>query len=164
MNLVRLLTAFSVIIGGFVFCHSSAFAQLFAILNGGNEIDPTTGVANAGDPDGSGLAGVLIRNTDPTLCYAILVTGIDTPTEAHIHEGAAGVNGPVVVPLTPPENGNPGDSEECISPDMTVLTRILQNPAGFYVNVHDAAFPNGAIRGQLLGSSPASPAKSKTRR
>ena len=164
MNVLRLLTALAVVFGIFVFNHSPAFAQLFAILNGGNEIDPTTGVANAGDPDGSGMAAVLIRDTDPTLCYAILVTGIDTPMAAHIHEGAAGVNGPVVVPLTPPETGNPGESEECISADAAVLTRIRQNPAGFYVNVHDAAFPNGAIRGQLLGSSPASAARSKTGR
>jgi CHRD domain len=163
MNVLRLLTALAVVFGIFVFNHSPAFAQLFAILSGGNEVD-TAGVANAGDPDGSGMAVVLIRDTDPTLCYAILVTGIDTPTLAHIHEGAAGVPGPVVVDLTPPQTGNPGESEECISADATVLTRIRQNPAGFYVNVHDAAFPNGAIRGQLLGSTPASPARSKTRR
>ena len=163
MNLLRLLTALAVVIV-FVFSHSPAFAQLFATLQGGNEIDPTTGVANAGDPDGTGLAGVLIRDTDPTLCYAILVTGIDTPTAAHIHEGAAGVNGPVVVTFTPPATGNPGELEECISADATVLTRIRQNPAGFYVNVHDAVYPNGAIRGQLLGSSPASSARGKTRR
>src|SRR5512132_3072622 len=163
MNVLRVLTALAVAFGIFVFNHSPAFAQLFAILSGGNEVD-TAGVANAGDPDGSGMAVVLSRATDPTLGYAILVTGIDTPTLAHIHEGAAGVPGPVVVDLTPPQTGNPGESEECISADATVLTRIRQNPAGFYVNVHDAAFPNGAIRGQLLGSTPASPARSKTRR
>lgn len=163
MNVLKLLTALAVAFGFFVFSHSPAFAQLFTMLSGGHEVN-TAGVANAGDPDGSGMAVVLIRDAAPTLCYAILVTGIDTPTAAHIHEGAAGVNGPVVVTLKPPKTGNPGESEDCISADAAVLTRIRQNPAGFYVNVHDAAFPNGAIRGQLLGSSPASPARSKTPR
>src|SRR5512132_2587314 len=110
MNFHRLLTAFAALIGVFVFGHSPAFAQLSTVLLGGNEVS-STGVANAGDPDGSGSATVLIRDT--TLCYGILVTGIDTPTLAHIHEGAAGVNGPVVVDLTPPQTGNPGGAEEC---------------------------------------------------
>ena len=163
MNIRRLPTTFAVVIGVFVFSHSPAFAQLSTVLLGGNEVD-ANGVANAGDPDGIGTAAVLIRDTDPSLCYAILVTGIDTPTAAHIHEGAAGVNGPVVVPFEPPATGDPGEMGECITADAAVLARIRQNPAGFYVNVHNAAYPGGAIRGQLLGSSPAPSARSRSRR
>jgi hypothetical protein len=155
MTLRRLFTAFAVVIGVFVFSHSPAFAQLFAFLSGGNEVSDM-GEANFGDPDGSGTATVLIRGT--TLCYAILLTGIDIPTDAHIHEGAAGVNGPVVIALVPPETGDPGDTSACIPADPTVLTNISQNPAGFYVNVHNSAFPGGAARGQLFGSPPATPA------
>jgi hypothetical protein len=149
MNLRRLLTAFAVVIGVFVFSHSPAFAQLFAVLLGGNEVSDA-GDANVGDPDGRGTATVLFRDTDTTLCYAILVTGIDTPTLAHIHEGAAGVNGPVVVTFAPPETGDPGESSDCVPADATVLTNIRQNPAGFYVNVHNGAYPGGAVRGQLF--------------
>jgi hypothetical protein len=69
MNLQRLLTAFAVFIGVFVFGHSPAFAQLFTVLLGGNEVS-NAGAANAGDPDGGGTATVLIRDTDATLCYA----------------------------------------------------------------------------------------------
>ena len=159
MNLLRV---FALVIGVLGFSHSPAFAQVFAVLMGANEVD-TAGNANAGDPDGNGIAGMVSRDTDATLCYAILVTGIDAPTAAHIHEGAAGVNGPIVVTLRPPDADDPGESSECIPADMAVLTRILQNPAGFYVNVHNAAYPDGAIRGQLLGSNPASPTRSRSR-
>jgi hypothetical protein len=102
MNFHRLLTAFTALIGVFAFGHSPAFAQLSTVLLGGNEVSKA-GAANAGDPDGSGTATVLIREIDATLCYAILVTGIETPTLAHIHQGAAGTNGPIVIPLTPPD-------------------------------------------------------------
>jgi CHRD domain len=164
MNLQILLTA-SIFIGVLVFGHSPAFAQLSTVLLGGNEVSDA-GAANAGDPDGSGTATVLIRDTDATLCYAILVTGIDTPTLAHIHEGAAGTNGPILVPLNPP-TGDPGVVSDCITGvDATLLNNIRQNPLGFYVNVHTDAFPSGAVRGQLLGSTfvaPPAPAKARTR-
>jgi hypothetical protein len=164
MTLRRLFTAFAVVIGVFVFSHSPAFAQLFAFLSGGNEVSDM-GEANFGDPDGSGTATVLIR-ADTTLCYAILVTGIDIPTLAHIHEGAAGTNGPIRVPLNPP-TGDPGVVSDCITGvDATLLNNIRQNPLGFYVNVHTDAFPSGAVRGQLLGSTfvaPPAPARARTR-
>jgi CHRD domain len=151
MNFHRLLTAFAALIGVFVFGHSPAFAQLFTVLLGGNEVSDA-GAANAGDPDGGGTATVLIGDTDPTLCYAILVTGIDTPTAAHIHEAAAGTNGPIVVPLDPPDAGDPGQSSDCITDaDAAVVDRIRKNPLGFYVNVHNDAYPTGAVRGQLFG-------------
>src|SRR5512132_847520 len=88
MNLQILLSA-SIFIGVLVFGHSPAFAQLSTVLLGGNEASDAA-AANAGDPGGSGTATVLIRGADATLCYAIVVTGIDTPTLAHIHEGATG--------------------------------------------------------------------------
>jgi hypothetical protein len=116
-----LATAFATLIGVFVFGHSPAFAQLLTVLLGGNEVSDA-GLANAGDPDGGGMATVLIRDT--TLCYGILVSGIATPTAAHIHEGAAGVNGAIVVPLVPPETGDPGESSECVPVDAALLGRI----------------------------------------
>jgi hypothetical protein len=145
MNIRRFLTAVAVLAGAVVLSHSVAFAQAtvppsFAVLLGGNEVS-NTGDANAGDPDGHGSATVIIRGT--TLCFAILVNGIDRPTAAHIHQGAAGTNGPVVVTLTAPSTGNPGTSSGCI-------TGVRAAPGAFYVNVHTARFPNGAIRGQLF--------------
>jgi CHRD domain len=121
---------------------------LFSVLLGGNEVSPE-GEANAGDPDGRGSATVLIRGT--TLCFGIAVDRIDKPTLAHIHQAPAGVNGPIVVDLIPPTNGNPGTSSRCIpNLDRELLKEIQQHASGFYVNVHNDPYPAGAIRGQLF--------------
>jgi CHRD domain len=149
MNVRRILTAFAAVISIFMFGHSPAFAQLFAVLLGGNEVSAVD-EANAGDPDGSGTATVVFGET--TICYAIVVRGIDPATLAHIHEGAAGINGPIQVILSPPtpalETG--ATSSDCVPVDAVLLNNIRQNPTGFYVNVHNDAYPDGAVRGQLF--------------
>jgi hypothetical protein len=122
--------------------------QLFAVLNGRNEVSPTTGQLGAGDPNGYGAAAV-ITVTANRLCFVIAVHDIDRPIAAHIHEAPAGKNGPIRVPLTPPTSGNPGTSTGCVTVDPGLLTRIRNTPKQFYVNVHTRAFPAGAIRGQL---------------
>jgi hypothetical protein len=139
-----------------IFAASHAMAQgasparppFFAVLLGGNEVTDD-GAANAGDPDGVGSATVLIDGT--TLCFGLTVNNIDKPTAAHIHQAPAGVNGPIVVPLTAPEGGNPGASSDCIrNVDPDVLGEIRGFSGRFYVNVHTEKFPAGAIRGQLF--------------
>jgi len=160
MILGRLLAAAVVCTGMIALVHSTASAQgtpLFAVLAGGNEVNPT-GEANAGDTNAFGSATVIIRGSD-TLCWAILVTGLDTPNAAHIHGARAGINGPIRVILEPPENavgqnsGNPGTSSGCItdaSTDFVATLRSLKaNPANFYINVHSGNFPGGGVRGQL---------------
>ena len=120
----------------------------FAVLLGGHEVSPE-GQANAGEPKGVGSATVLIDGT--TLCFGLTVNNLDQPTAAHIHRGVAGVNGPIVVPLTPPESGDPGASSACIPEvDPELLQEIRGRPGGFYVNVHTEQFPAGAVRGQLF--------------
>ncbi|MBI2261087.1 MAG: CHRD domain-containing protein [Caulobacterales bacterium] len=110
-----------------------------------------TGAAEApgpGDADGSGSATVRI---DPLaagrVCYDLSVSGIATATAAHIHRGALGVPGPVVVTLTPPAAGS---SSGCVDVAAGLGAEILAMPAGFYVNVHNAPYPDGAVRGQLV--------------
>jgi hypothetical protein len=120
---------------------------LFADLNGRNELDTTTLQPGAGDPDGFGSASVTINGT--SLCFGITVGNLDTPVMAHIHKGRKVENGPVVVPLTPPTAGNPGASSACVTVDSTLAAAILAHPKGYYVNVHTALFPAGAVRGQL---------------
>jgi CHRD domain len=128
---------------------SAQDAQLFAVLLGGNEVGPT-GQAAAGDPDGSGAAAVSLVAADQ-LCFSILVNRLDPPALAHIHQGVAGTNGPIVVNLAPPVAGDFGHVSGCVPGiDPNLLESIRRTPAEFYVNVHTGAFPAGAVRGQLF--------------
>lgn len=108
-------------------------------------------VPGPGDPDASGFATVTIQGT--TITYSILVNGITTPTAAHIHSGAFGVAGPIVVGLNP-TFGAGCASGTVMNVDATLIGQILANPAAFYVNVHSTEFPGGAVRGQLGNASP----------
>lgn len=108
-----------------------------------------TGVAEVpgpGDPDGSGTATVAVNQGQGEVCFVLTVADIAPATAAHIHRGAAGVAGPVVVPLVPPTDGT---STGCASADRSLLKAIRQNPEDYYVNVHNADLPAGAVRGQL---------------
>ncbi|MBL0156542.1 MAG: CHRD domain-containing protein [Bryobacterales bacterium] len=80
-------------------------------------------------------------------------------TMMHIHRGAAGANGPVVI-----DSGLPAAIEKTTAgvvrtsgqvaannaTALAALKEALQNPAGFYVNMHTTRSPSGEIRGQLM--------------
>lgn len=124
---------------------AASFGQSFsAILTGAAE------VPGPGDADGSGLAVVTITGT--TVRYTLFVQGINPPTAAHIHRGGSSVPGPVVVNFNPVFAGG-GAFGEVSGVDQGLINEILGNPAGFYVNVHTADFPDGAIRGQLISAA-----------
>jgi CHRD domain len=147
------ILAFLAALAGLVVLGSSAAsaqdAQLFAVLNGGNEVGPT-GLAAAGDLDGAGNAAVSLVAAD-LLCFTILVNHLDPPAMAHIHQGVTGTNGPIVVNLVPPVGGELSASARCVPGiDPILLESIRRSPAEFYVNVHTGAFPAGAVRGQLF--------------
>jgi hypothetical protein len=99
-----------------------------------------------GDPDGSGFAFITLNQGLGMVCWELSVTDIAPATAAHIHRAPAGVPGPVVVPLSPPTDGF---SSGCISADRDLIKEIRQSPEEFYVNVHNADYPAGAVRGQL---------------
>jgi CHRD domain len=111
-----------------------------AILTGGQE------VPGPGDRDGVGAAGVVINVDRARICYVLAVRKLDTVTAAHIHEGAKGVAGGIVVPLRAPVRGL---SADCVTVEQSLASAIAENPSGYYVNVHTEMFPAGAIRGQL---------------
>ena len=119
----------------------AALAQSYStVLTGSAE------VPGPGDTDGSGISVVTINGT--TITYSLLLQNIAAPTAAHIHRGPAGVAGPVVVNLAPSFSGlNATGTVTGVA--QALIDEIKANPAGFYVNVHNAAFPDGAVRGQL---------------
>jgi hypothetical protein len=111
------------------------------VLTGANEV-------GGGDPDGYGKAEVTISDKFDQVCYEISdLRGLDQITMAHIHFGRAGTNGPPVLTLT---KSNEGRWQGCKDGKEWTENRINGNPADFYVNVHTTAYPNGAIRGQLM--------------
>lgn len=136
--------------------------QLFAadgtahsfLLNGEHEVDGE-GNDNQGDPDGFGGGAVFLTGVPGEVCYVVGFEGIGLPLSgAHIHEAPAGANGGVAHPLVI----GPGDAEgfaHCDrGVDQVLLDRIAADPTGFYVNLHNADYPNGAIRGQLVSAGP----------
>ena len=104
-------------------------------------------VPGPGDPDGTGTADVTIIDATDNLCYELKVANIAPATAAHIHRGARGVAGPPVVTLEPPTDG---EQDKCMVAPQAIADEIEANPSNFYVNVHNAEYPNGAVRGQLI--------------
>lgn len=98
-----------------------------------------------GDPDGSGGFTVELDPETNDFCYALWTEKTAKPTAAHVHSGAAGADGPVVVTLEVTGKGN----DMCIAVDKDKLDPIAAKPEDFYVNVHTADFGSGAVRGQL---------------
>ena len=116
---------------------AAALAQSYsATLTGPAE------VPGPGDTDGLGFAVVTIDGTH--IHYTVFAQNIGAPTAAHIHSGAAGVAGDPVVTLNVNTltNGTADLTQE-------LANQINANPSAFYINVHNAEFPGGAIRGQL---------------
>lgn len=100
-----------------------------------------------GDPDGSGTAELLIDARRGRFCYMLTVEGIEPARLAHIHKSPVGqAGGPIVVHLEAPTDG---DSEGCQAIEPALARSLLDNPADYYVNVHNPEFPAGAVRGQL---------------
>jgi len=108
----------------------------------------------AGDPVGTGTATVRLRAGQGQVCFSFDVQNLTLPAVgAHIHRGAAGASGPIVVGLVAP--GSSGASRGCVSAARASVAGILAAPSQYYVNVHTTDFQAGAIRGQLTGTSDA---------
>jgi hypothetical protein len=105
----------------------------------------------AGDPVATGSATIRLRAGQGQVCYQLAADNLPPAVAAHIHRGAAGVAGPVVIPLATPNSA--GKSAGCTKVSRSLVASILASPATFYVNMHTAEFAGGAIRGQLSGTS-----------
>ncbi len=150
---ISLVAALSLLLAGIPALASDGNTELEAALNGWNEVNATG--LGAGDPDGKGEAQIKVRQNKGQVCFEIEAEDIALPVLAgHIHAGPAGVNGPVVVNFNLGAL-NPGTGEDvrfkgCVAvTNATLLQSIATHPWDYYVNLHNAQFPGGVIRGQL---------------
>ena len=115
---------------------TNATTKLEANLRGANEGAPAS---NRGKTE--------IRLTPSTgrVCWETTIAKIDgKPNASHIHMGRRGVSGNVVVPL-----GANYKRQGCTSAAKSLVKSIAGHPGAYYVNVHNAKHPLGAMRGQL---------------
>ena len=99
-----------------------------------------------GDPDGSGTATFRVTAGQGRVCYTLTVQNIEPATAAHIHRAPPTAAGPIVVHLAAPTGGT---SSGCAEVTRALAQELIRTPGAFYVNVHNAPFPGGAVRGQL---------------
>lgn len=99
-----------------------------------------------GSPKGKGTFRYQLVTNSSLLCYSIAWSGIDPPYADHVHKGARGMEGPVVIPLS---THAPIAHSGCIKVKKSLLDTVKKNPSAYYVNVHTKKYPGGAIRGQL---------------
>jgi CHRD domain-containing protein len=130
-----------------------------SVFAGGRPLRATlTGAAEApgpGDPDGSGKVTLKLNQGRHRVCFAFEYQNIDPPTAGHVHVAPVGQPGPVVVPLFGPPAGPPADNKGCVNGVRRALIKtIRRHPGNYYVNLHNASYPDGAIRGQLSKKKP----------
>jgi hypothetical protein len=115
---------------------------LSTTLSGAEEV-------GGGDKNGKGFVTLDIF-ANGTICWQGKVQAIERVTAAHIHDAVAGVNGGVFVDLDPFGADVTGNkAAHCVITSAANAAAIVANPSGYYVNIHTATFPGGAIRGQL---------------
>jgi hypothetical protein len=99
-----------------------------------------------GDSNGTGFVVLHLSTAKGTACWQFSkVRNIAKPTVAHIHKGRKGASGPIVVPL-----GATYKAKGCAKASKSLIEAIETNPNRYYVNIHNAKYPAGAIRGQLV--------------
>ena len=118
----------------------AAAAQTYTASLTPDSVSPDPGPEGA-----SGFATIIISGT--SISYNLLFSGVDDPTSAHIHAGAEGETGDVVVDFAASFTG--GFAAGAVTSDQETIDAIVASPADFYVQVHSTDFPAGALRGQL---------------
>lgn len=139
------LSAIGMAIASMSLLSGAATAEIFNLnMTGAQE------VPGPGDPDGVGLGTLTIDNVTNQISWAFTYQNINAPTLMHIHTGAAGVSGGVLINLGVATSGGAGTLVSQTTASDANVNTVLANPPGFYVNIHNGAFPAGAIRGQLI--------------
>ena len=121
-------------------------------LAGTEEVPPA-------DLDGDGRAKVTLNTETGEVCFRVQFSSAGTPNRGHIHVGDAGANGGIVIPLfelvgQPADPRNDALEEQrlsdCVPADPALVQAIADDPTGYYVNLHNARFPAGVMRCQLV--------------
>ncbi len=120
----------------------------------------STEVPGPGDPNSLSVAFTEVFELDGGVIEMCIGanTSIAAPTVAHIHRGAAGVSGPVVVDTGftadswEPDEFLPRDqfANDCVEVEAALAQEIIGSPGDFYFNIHSDEFPDGANREQLF--------------
>ena len=113
-----------------------------------SELDGQEEVPDKGDPNGKGSAEFKVKLKRKKLCFNIGFEKIETPQAGHIHAGGPGVAGEVKITLFE-STGATSPAVGCVKVKRGLLKQVKRAPDAFYVNLHNAEFPAGAIRGQL---------------
>jgi hypothetical protein len=113
-------------------------ARVYTVsMKGSNEVPK-------GAPNGSATAVITIK-TSKQVCWKFTnLKNVTAPKVDHIHQGPAGAAGSIVIPL-----GTAYKASGCVPASATLLSQIESKPSGFYVNIHNVAYPQGVVRGQL---------------
>lgn len=132
----------------------------FKVVMTGKDEVTDAGVRDQGEPGGSGLARLDIdeaaNSIEVIVVYEDVAGPFDGASGLHIHRGARGTNGPVVVSLATGSELERGVwfwqatvDVPTTGPGAFDVSDLLDDPASYYLNLHTDAFPAGAIRGQL---------------
>lgn len=100
-------------------------------------------LVSSGDPNGSGSASVRFEPARKRVCATLRWRRIKTPVAAHIHRAA---DGAVAVDLT---SAVPDGTGCARGVRRSTIRAILDRPRRYYVNVHNAPYPAGAVQGTL---------------
>jgi hypothetical protein len=108
-----------------------------ATLTGAEETPPN-------NSPGKGVGVLVFHPGDKTFTATVVANGV-AETAAHIHDGAPGVAGPIIFPLTKQPGSVQWKGTGTMTPDQETKLRA----GNLYFNVHSPTFPNGEIRGQI---------------
>jgi hypothetical protein len=135
---------------------SHATSMSFSITATGLEEVNASGVPNQGDPDGF-ANGTLTLDTGTTgntgsATFNLTVGNIAFPLSGfHIHQAPATTTGSIVLDFGNPETFRTNNTVAGTVNNLssTTINNVLANPSNFYFNMHNGAFPGGAVRDQL---------------
>ena len=138
MNLLVVVGVAAVLTPTALAVSTSMHPELGAKLSGKNEVPK-------GSRSAHGIVNLTLSTKKRQVCWTFELAGVSKPQVAHIHKGRPGASGPVFIAL-----GRAYKTKGCTSASKSSIEAVESHPNAYYVNVHNAKFPNGVVRGQLV--------------